>query len=75
MYKVYYQDTTDVVNGFDAPEPEIILETDDIQEAFSLACDKFNLGLYHSAWIQDQTGKNYPVALQRQEDGSMLAVY
>lgn len=74
MYKVYYLDTTNVINGFDAPEPEIILETENLSEALSLACDKFNLGEYHSAWVEDQTGKGYPVGLVRQEDGSMVAV-
>lgn len=74
MYKVYYLDATDIINGFDAPEPEVILETESLNEAISLACDKFNLGEYHSAWVQDQTGAHFPVGLVRQEDGTMLAV-
>ena len=75
MYKVYYLNTTDVINGFDAPEPEVILETENFDEAMTLACDKFNLGEYHSAWAADETGKGYPVGLVRQEDGTLLAVW
>ena len=74
MYKVYYQDNTNATGEFDAPEPEVILETESLTEALNLACDKFDLGEYHSAWVEDQTGRGYPVGLSRQEDGTMLAV-
>lgn len=75
MFKVYYLNTTDIINGYDAPDPEVILETEDFSEAMALAVEKFNLGEYHSSWVIDQTGKQYPVGLVRQEDGSMLAVF